>query len=261
MAVEVLHHDCIAQDSLSPTMTFLLTKWNSLAAMGKLTLQALTESQSFNVADNCAYMIPAGADFFFMHVGKNVQAAIGQDFTGRMLSSLNDTVANDLADAYRQAAEEGKPMFMRFTSSIAQNALVWERLVLPVPLAGLGTILVCYSEVLSHQQDVYAHLFRHARYPWIVTWPIFTAARELDDGWVLMMNDAARAAFGHERPIANLRLRELPLFQFGELWTRLRERHAVAAPRVTVAFERLEIELVRIGRLLAYRLTTDAGML
>ena len=156
MAVEVFHFDSIPQDALTPAMKFLLTKWSSLAVMNKLTLQAITESASFNVRDNSAYMIPAGDDFFYMHMGSNVRTA---------------------------------------TSSFAENALVWQRLVLPVPIPHLGMILVCYSEVLSHQQEVYAYLFKQARRPWIVTYPIFNGERELDDGWILLMNNAARTAF------------------------------------------------------------------
>jgi hypothetical protein len=253
MAVEVFHFDSIPQDALSPAMKFLLTKWSSLSVMKRLTLQAITESASFNVRDNSTYMIPAGDDFFFMHMGENVRAAVGQDFTGQMLSALEDQVAHDLIDSYQQAVAQEKPIFMRFTSSFAENALIWERLVLPVPIPRLGMILVCYSQVLSHQQEVYAYLFKQARRPWIVTYPIFNGARELDDGWVLLMNDAARTAFSPDRPIRNLRLRDLSLFQFGPLWTALRERYALADPRATVIFDQLELELLKLNHLVAYR--------
>jgi hypothetical protein len=253
MAVEVFHFDSIPQDALTPAMKFLLTKWSSLSVMNKLTLQSITESASFNVRDNSAYMIPAGDDFFYMHMGSNVRTAVGQDFTGQMLSALNDQVASDLIDSYQQAVAQEKPIFMRFTSSFAENALVWQRLVLPVPIPHLGMILVCYSEVLSHQQEVYAYLFKQARRPWIVTYPIFNGERELDDGWVLLMNDAARAAFSPDQPVRNLRLRDLSLFQFGPLWTALRERYALAQPRATVIFDQLELELLKLNHLVAYR--------
>src|SRR6267142_6297292 len=103
MAVEIFHLESIPQDVRAPAMKFLLTKWNTLSVMSKLTLPAITESASFNVRDNSSYMIPAGDDFFYMHMGDNVRAAIGQSFTGRLLSSLDDTVARDLIDAYQQA--------------------------------------------------------------------------------------------------------------------------------------------------------------
>ena len=184
-------------------MRFLLTKWTTLAGMSKLALQTITDSTNFNIADNSAYMVSAGDDFFFMHMGKAVQAAIGENLTGRLLSEVNDTVARDLLEAYREAAARQQPVFMRFTSSIAQNALVWQRLVLPIPVPRLGTILVCHTEVLSHHHTVFELLFKTARHPGLVTYPIFNNARELDDGWVLLMNDAARAAFsttGHRQP-------------------------------------------------------------
>src|SRR5262249_22812889 len=138
MAVEIFHYDCIPQNALPPAMKFLLTKWNTLSVMQKLTLQAIAESSSVNVLDNSAYMVPAGEDFYFMHVGKNVQAAIGLDHTGKLLSTVNTVIGQDLLDAYAQAAAQERPIFMRFTSATAQNALVWERLVLPIPVHRLG---------------------------------------------------------------------------------------------------------------------------
>jgi len=253
MAVEIFHYDNIPQDALAPAMKFLLTKWNTLSVMHKLTLQSIIENTSFNIADNAAYMIPVGdGDFFFMHVGKNVSAAIGRDYTGQLMSNTNPTVAQDLLDAYQQAVVQQKPIFLRFTSDVAQKALVWERLVLPVSVDRMGTLLVCYSEVLSHQQQVFEYLFQNARNPWIVSYPIFNAGA-LDDGWVLLMNAAARAAFSYDRPIKNLRLRDLALFQFGELWERMRESYARPAPRTTVGFHQLDLELIKVERLLAFR--------
>jgi hypothetical protein len=253
MAVEIFHYDFIPQDKLAPAMKFLLTKWNTLSVMNKLTLQSITEHSSFNIPDNSAYMLTAGDDFFFMHMGVNVRAALGQDLTGRLMSTVNDTVARDLIDAYQQSVTQGKPIFLRFTSPIAQNALVWERLVLPVSVNKLGTILICFSEVTSHHQGIFEYLFKHARHPWLVTYPIFTGEHELDDGWVLLMNDAAHAAFHYDQPIGNLRLRELALFQFSELWAKLRERFLAANPRATVSFDQIELELIKVKQLVVYR--------
>jgi hypothetical protein len=260
MAVEIFDYDSIPQDALGPGMQFLLTKWNALSEMNKLTLQALAENSSFNVVDNSAYMLTAGDDdFFYMHMGANVRDAVGRDRTGQMLSALPNAITRDLLVAYRQTVEQGKPLFLRFTSPHAQNALVWERLVLPVPVARLGTILLCYSEVMSHHHDVFEYLFRNARHPSIITYPIFDSAQELDDGWVLLMNDAARAAFSYRQPIGNLRLRELPLFQFGQLWAQLRTRYACANPHATVSLDRVELDLIKVKRLLALRFGIGAS--
>jgi hypothetical protein len=259
MAVEIFDYDSIPPDALGPGMQFLLTKWNTLSGMNRLTLQALTENTSFNVVDNSAYMLTAEDDFFYMHMGANVRSAIGRDRTGQMLSAIPNAITGDLLVAYRQAVAPEKPIFLRFTSPHAQNALVWERLVLPIPVARLGTILVCYSEVMSHHHDVFEYLFRNARHPSIITYPIFDSAQELDDGWVLLMNDAARAAFSYRQPIGNLRLRELPLFQFGQLWAQLRARYACANPHATVSLDRVELDLIKVKRLLALRFGLSAS--
>jgi hypothetical protein len=253
MAIEIFQESSIPQGSLTPAMKFLLTKWTTLSAMNQLSLQALTDSPTYDIRNNGTYMIGAGDDFFFMHVGEKVKAAIGTDFTGRMLSSINDPVAVDLIDAYRQAVEQQAPIFLRFTSSVHHDALLWERLVLPVPVERLGIILVCFSEVLGKQQDVYQHLFRQARYPYIIVYPILTAEGAFDDGWILLMNAAAEQAFNITIPIRNLRMREMPLFQFGQVWALLRDKLPMTQPRVSVGFDRLEIDLIKVDHLLAIR--------
>lgn len=258
MAIEIFQEASIPQGSLTPAMKFLLTKWTTLSAMNKLTLQALTDSPTYDIPAYGTYMVSAGDDFFYMHIGEKVRAAIGQDFTGRMLSSLDDPVVPDLTDAYRQAVEQQVPLFLRFTSAVTHDALLWERLVLPVPTPPLGTILVCFSEVLGRQQDVYEHLFRKARYPYIIVYPIFNAEGAFDDGWILLMNEAAEQAFNIREPIRNLRLRELPLFQFGQVWALLRKHFPLAQPRVSMTFDRLEIDLIKVDHLLAIRF--GAGM-
>src|SRR5262245_3150519 len=113
MAAEVLHYDCIPLDALPPALKFLLTKWNTLSVMNKLTLPAIADGSSVNVFDNSAYMVPAGDDFYFVHVGKNVQAAVGLDHTGEGRATINTVIGRDLLDAYQQAAAQEKPMFMR----------------------------------------------------------------------------------------------------------------------------------------------------
>jgi hypothetical protein len=259
MAVEIFHYDHIPQDKLVPAMKFLLTKWNTLSVMNRLALQAVTEDAIYNIPDNSAYMVTAGDDFYFMHVGANVRAAIGDNHTGKLLSTVPTAIAHDLRDAYQQAVAQRKPLFMRFTSPVAQNALVWERLVLPLPVDRLGTVLVCYSEVLTHHQGVFEYLFKSARYPWVITYPIFNPDQQLDDGWVLLMNDAAHVVFRRQRPVGNLRLRELALFQVGELWGKLREHYVAANPRSRLWYDRLELELVRLNNLVAYRFDTSVA--
>jgi hypothetical protein len=64
--------------------------------------------------------------------------------------------------------------------------------------------------------------------------------------------------FRREKPIGNLRLRELALFQVGELWAKLREHYVAANPRIRLSFERIELELVKVNHLVAYRFDKSA---
>ena len=70
-------------------------------------------------------------------------------------------------------------------------------------------LLVCYSELISHQSEVCEHLFQTSRDAMLVASPIANEMGEVTDGWVVMMNDAARDFLDFRDSIGNLRLRHL----------------------------------------------------
>ena len=78
MAVEIFHYDSIPQAALAAGMQFLLTKWTTLSAMSKLTLQAVTETTSFNVVDDASYMVTAGPDDFFYRFDRGAWLAAAE---------------------------------------------------------------------------------------------------------------------------------------------------------------------------------------
>ena len=85
------------------------------------------------------------------------------------------------------------------------NVLLWERIILPVPVGPNGAILVCYSEVMSHQAEIYEYVFMHSPIPMLTIYPIFAPDGALDDGWIVLINQLAgtiRAPTPLRMPIA-----------------------------------------------------------
>lgn len=209
MAIEVFQGGSIPRELSSGAMEFLWAKYRALSATNSLSLQRLTEESSYPLRESSTFLISVGDDFVFMYVGEAVQAAAGANRTGQLVSSSDNPIAHDLLSVYRTAARSLQPSFVRF-SGARFGRRIWQGLVLPIRLAPNTTLLVCYSELTSHQAEACEHLFQLSRDAMLIASPITNEAGQVVDGWVVMMNEAAREMLGFRDSIGNLRLQHLP---------------------------------------------------
>ncbi|ETR77740.1 hypothetical protein X566_08850 [Afipia sp. P52-10] len=217
MAIEVFQGGSIPRELSSGTMEFLWAKWKTLNATNSLSFQRLMEESDLPVRANLTCLVQTGDDFVYMYVGKAVQEGTGFDTTGRRLSASKTPVGRDLLEVYRHTAQSGVPSFVRFAGS-AGRGQIWQGLVLPIRLAPETVFLVAYSEQINLHSDVCAHLFQSAPEPMLIASPIVNDVGDVRDGWVIMMNDAARTLLDFHDGIGNLRLRQLAMlagFEFG----------------------------------------------
>lgn len=259
MAIEVFQGGSIPRELSSGAMEFLWAKWKALSATGGLSLQRLMEESSHRLQANSTYMTQAGDDdFVFMYVGQAVQAAAGFNPTGQLLSSSETAVARDLLAVYRQVAKTLAPSFVRF-SGPRNGQQIWQGLVLPIKLAANSVMLVCYSELISHHAEVCEHLFQVSREAMLIASPISNELGEINDGWVVMVNDAARKLLNFNDSIGNLRLRHLECFESLELRFK---PHPPVPPGTVICVtscDDFEVEVIRFDHVFALRLAARAG--
>lgn len=253
MAIEVFQGASIPRELSSAAMEFLWAKWKALSATNSLSLQRLTEESSHRLRANSTYVLSTGDDFVYMYVGDAIQAAAGFNATGQLLTASDRSIARDLLAVYRQAARTLTPSFARFTG-VSNGGQIWQGLVLPIRLAPGTVLLVCYSELVSHQIEVCEYLFRIARDPMIVASPIANEIGDVTDGWVVLMNDAARELLDFHDGISNLRLKHLPALRGLELGFRL---HPPVADGTIghVGTSAIDAEVIRFAHAFALRLS------
>lgn len=252
MAIEVFQGASIPRELSSGAMEFLWAKWRALNATNSLSLQRLTEESSHKLRAHSTYVLSTGEDFVYMYVGEAIQAAAGFNPTGQLLSASDRVIARDLLAVYRQAAKTMAPSFARFTG-VSNGGQIWQGLVLPIRLAPGTVLLICYSELVSHQTEVCEYLFKTAREPMIVASPIANELGDVNDGWVVLMNDAARDLLNFREGISNLRLKHLPALRGLELRFRM---HPPVADGTISRIETAEIdaEVIRFAHAFALRL-------
>jgi hypothetical protein len=258
MAIEVFNGTSIPRELTTAAMEFLWVKWKTLNDTNDLTLQRLTEECSYQLRSNSIHLLNVGSDFVYMYVGDAVQAAASEPLAGTMLSQQNNLLKREFSDVYRQAAKNVTPVFIRFTASWSQSGQLWQRLVLPIPVADGTVILLVYSELINHQTEIYDHLFRTAPDAMVIACPITNDAGHAIDGWVLMMNDRARHLLNFEGSVGNLRLTQLPQFASIDLWGRLYapKSAATVTPVTTADFD---VEIMRFPHVFGLRIRPKAS--
>ena len=250
MAIEVLHGASIPRELSSAAMEFLWAKWKTLNATNDLTLQRLTEESSHALRDNSSFMMsvgedPAHMDFVHMYVGHAIQHALGYNPTGTMLSASDSPVSRDLLELYRHAAKHLVPSFVRTTGPRFRSGEIWQGLTLPIKLADGVVILVCYSEQISHHREVYEYLFQSSPEAMLVASPIANDVGDAVDGWVVMVNDAARRLLNFTDGIGSLRVRHLAQLHDLDLSFKL---HPPVRPGTSVRIvegPQFDVEIVR----------------
>lgn len=266
MALEVFNGNTLPREFATAPMEYLLAKWKVLSATGELTLQRLTEETSYPLRPNLMLLTTCEDDFVHVYVGEALLREAGETAPRGRLSQGRSALAGEFADVYRRSVQHLKPVFVRFTEPGSHRGTVWQRLILPVPLSDGLTMIVAYSEPISHSLEIYEHLFRTASDAMVVACPITNEVGHTVDGWVLMMNDRAREWLHFTGDLGNLRLNDLPQFRDVTVWGR---RHAPKGATATMPLTtaQFDLELMRFPRAFGVRLrpkpdfAADAGPL
>lgn len=245
MAIEVFHGASIPRELSSAAMEFLWAKWKTLSATNDLTLQRLTEESTHALRDNSSFMMSVGDDFVHMYVGQGIQQALGYNPTGTMLSASDSPVSRDLLDLYRHAAKHLLPSFVRTTGPKFRSGEIWQGLILPIKLADGVVIVVSYSEQVSHHREVYEYLFQNLPEAMLVASPISNDVGDAVDGWVVMINQAARRLLDFTDGIGSLRIKDLPQFRDLDLHFKLHPPVRPGTSVRTVEGAPFDIEIVR----------------
>ncbi|WP_315836471.1 PAS domain-containing protein [Bradyrhizobium prioriisuperbiae] len=254
MAIEVFTGTSIPRDLSTADMEYLWAKWRTLNATNDLTLQRLIDDTDRPLRDRSIALIPVGDDFAYIYVGEAMLDFVKRGASDTLLMRGDSVVSKDLAEVYRRVIREMSPVFIRFTGRRSAPGTLWHQVVFPLPVAGDQVMLVSYSELVSHQLEIYEHLFRTAPDAIAVASPISNDAGHVTDGWVMMMNDRARELLRYTGPIGNLRLSSLPQFTGIDLWGRIyAPRSAVTSTLLTAPD--FTIEILRFPHVFGLRLT------
>lgn len=235
-------------------MEFLWAKWKTLNATNSLSFQRLLEESDLPLRDNLICMIQTGNDFVYTYVGKSLQVWIDHNPTGQLQSATNRQVARDLQAVYQHAAHTGTPSFVRFAASKGSGSLL-QGLILPIRLTAETALVVGYAEQINVHSEVCEYLFQTSTDAMMIASPIANDVGDVHDGWVVMMNDAARELLNFRDGIGNLRLKHLPQLQAFNFGFKLHPPVPAGTHSVLAPAHGLNAEVIRFTNTFALRLS------
>jgi PAS domain-containing protein len=223
MLNRIIYGDDILVQAKSLAIKALYIKWKTLSQLKRLTLTDFFEGDD-KISRNSVIMLHIGADdYVVIHHGSEHRKAVGTDLSGRLISESDTRMAREMRPIYEQVREMGMPVRLVYAAEGAKFVAGWERIILPLKIAGEVRILLAYSETLALASDVHNFLFDHSPHMLIVALPISTFDNETVDADIIQINPAATRFFNvasmSELPI---RLRQLtPWFDDDETWRML----------------------------------------
>jgi len=223
MLNRVIYGDDILVQAKSLIVKALYIKWKTLSQLKRLTLTDFLEGDE-KIPRNCLIMLHIDKDdYAVVHHGSEHRKAVGIDLSGVVISQVDTRVAREMRPIYDQVREMGMPVRLVYAAEGPKVAAGWERIILPLRIAGEVRILIAYSEALTLASDVHEFLFEQSPHMVIVALPISNFDEDIVDADILQINPVAARFFNvASRTEFPIRLRQLrPWFDDDETWRML----------------------------------------
>jgi PAS domain-containing protein len=151
-------------------------------------------SKSFTAYGDILLNLKIGDEHVVVSQSDSYIRNIGQDLRGARLSELRFATANSLREIYNQCLATRQPIYARYISSLSDQNVYWEVLVLPLSMNERSTPIFTMSFVslLSEKIDVLQILYERSPVGIVAAVPIMNGENKTDDARILTMNAKAR---------------------------------------------------------------------
>jgi hypothetical protein len=197
MLNRIIYGDDILAQAKSLAIKALYIKWKTLSQLKRLTLTDFFEGDD-KARGNFIVMLATGDDYAVIYHGAEYRKALGRDLSGKLISESDTRVSRAMRQIYDQVREMGIPVRLIYASDTTQFAVGWERVILPIKLAGEVRLLISYSEPLNTAGDIHNFLFENSPHMLIVALPIADYEEEIVDADIIQANPTAARFFNTE---------------------------------------------------------------
>jgi hypothetical protein len=145
---------------------------------------------SLKVGDD--HIVVAQSDGYIRH--------LGQDLRGIRTSELKFATANSLRELYDDCLARKRPIYARYISSLSDQNVYWETLILPLAVdeQSAPVFTISYVAMLNEKIDILQILYDRSPVGIVAAVPIMNGQNKTDDARILTMNAKAKQILRRE---------------------------------------------------------------
>jgi hypothetical protein len=125
---------------------------------------------------------------------------LGQDLRGVRSSELKFATANSLRELYDDSLARKRPIYARYISSLSDQNVYWETLILPLAVdeQSAPVFTISYVAMLNEKIDILQILYDRSPVGIVAAVPIMNGQNKTDDARILTMNAKAKQILRQE---------------------------------------------------------------
>jgi PAS domain-containing protein len=169
-------------------------------------------SKSAETFGDSVVSLKVGNDHIVVAQSEGYIRHLGQDLRGVRTSELKFATANSLRELYDVSLARKRPIYARYISSLSDQNVYWETLILPLAVdeQSAPIFTISYVAMLNEKIDILQILYDRSPVGIVAAVPIMNGQNKTDDARVLTMNPKAKQ-------ILRLEPASSPMHTVGEL--------------------------------------------
>jgi len=151
-------------------------------------------SKAFTAYGDTLLSLKVGDEYVIVSQSDSYIRNVGLDLRGARTSELKFATANSLREIYDQSLATRQPVYARYISSLSNQNVYWEVLVLPLAISERSAPIFTMSFVgmLSEKIDVLQLLYDRSPLGIAAAVPVMNGNNKIEDARILTMNTKAR---------------------------------------------------------------------
>jgi hypothetical protein len=151
-------------------------------------------SKSADAFGDCLLNLKVGSEHIVISQSESYIRNLGQDLRGACSSELKFAVANSLFALYDDCLAKKRPIYARYISSLSDQNVYWETLILPLAVNEKSEPIftMSYVSMLNEKIDILQILYDRSPVGIIAAVPIMNGENKTADARILTMNNKAK---------------------------------------------------------------------
>ena len=192
-AIQTWTGKAIAEQIHAKSLDAAYRQWLYHRATRQPRLRDMYSKSSESFGDSVV-SLKVGNDHIVVAQSEGYIRHLGQDLRGVRSSELKFATANSLRELYDDSLARKRPIYARYISSLSDQNVYWETLILPLAVdeQSVPVFTISYVAMLNEKIDILQILYDRSPVGIVAAVPIMNGQNKTDDARILTMNGKAK---------------------------------------------------------------------